>query len=145
MLKEYLTVPELLRPVTFLCHRIAWIAVLNCELISPCALISNGIPTGSSLKARLLLATRCTFVSPHTHRYLYIVYPTNVGFSSVNTLQPHELQHARLPCPSPVPGVYPNPCPLSHDAIQTSHPLLPLLLLLQYKFTITTHLQQLYS
>ena len=28
-------------------------------------------------------------------------------------LQPHELQHARLPCPLPTPGVYPNPCPLS--------------------------------
>ena len=28
-------------------------------------------------------------------------------------LQPHELQHARPPCPSPTPGVYPNSCPLS--------------------------------
>ena len=25
-------------------------------------------------------------------------------------LQPHELQHARPPCPSPSPGVHPNPC-----------------------------------
>ena len=25
----------------------------------------------------------------------------------------HELQHVRLPCPSPTPGVYPNSCPLS--------------------------------
>ena len=24
-----------------------------------------------------------------------------------NSLQPHELQHARTPCPSPTPGVYP--------------------------------------
>ena len=30
-----------------------------------------------------------------------------------NSLRPHELQHARPPCPSPTPGVYPNPCPLS--------------------------------
>ena len=29
-------------------------------------------------------------------------------------LRPHELQHARLPCPSPTATVYPNPCPLSH-------------------------------
>ena len=29
------------------------------------------------------------------------------------SLQPHELQHARTPCPSPTPGVYSNPCPLS--------------------------------
>ena len=28
-------------------------------------------------------------------------------------LRPHGLQHARLPCPSPSPGVYSNSCPLS--------------------------------
>ena len=28
-------------------------------------------------------------------------------------LQPHGLQHARLPCPSPSPGVCSNSCPLS--------------------------------
>ena len=39
------------------------------------------------------------------------------------SLQPHELQHARPPCPSPTPGVYPNSCPLSrwcHPAISSS-------------------------
>ena len=30
-----------------------------------------------------------------------------------NSLWPHEPKHARLPCPSPTPGVYPNLCPLS--------------------------------
>ena len=30
-----------------------------------------------------------------------------------NSLRPHELQHARPPCPSPAPRVYPNSCPLS--------------------------------
>ena len=40
-----------------------------------------------------------------------------------DSLQPHEPQHARPPCPSPTPGVYPNSCPLSCDAIQPSHPL----------------------
>ena len=30
-----------------------------------------------------------------------------------DSLRPHELQHARLPCPSPTPRVYPNLCPLS--------------------------------
>ena len=29
------------------------------------------------------------------------------------SLRPHESQHARPPCPSPTPGVYPNSCPLS--------------------------------
>ena len=29
-----------------------------------------------------------------------------------NSLQPHEPEHARPPCPSPTLGVYANPCPL---------------------------------
>ena len=40
-----------------------------------------------------------------------------------DSLRPHELQHARLPCPSLIPGVYPNSCPLSwwcHPAISSS-------------------------
>ena len=39
------------------------------------------------------------------------------------SLWPHESQHARPPCPSPTPGVYSNPCPLSqwcHPAISSS-------------------------
>ena len=50
-----------------------------------------------------------------------------VQFNSVAqsclTLQPHEPQHARPPCPSPTPRVHPNPCPLSqwcHAAISSS-------------------------
>ena len=30
-----------------------------------------------------------------------------------NSSQPHGLQHARLPCPSPTPRAYSNSCPLS--------------------------------
>ena len=40
-----------------------------------------------------------------------------------DTLWPHELQHARLPCPSPTPRVHPNSCPSSwwcHPAISSS-------------------------
>ena len=40
-----------------------------------------------------------------------------------DSLRPHELQHARPPCPSPTPGVHPNPCPLSwwcHPASSSS-------------------------
>ena len=33
--------------------------------------------------------------------------------SHVQLLQPHGLQHSRLPCPSPNPGAYSNSCPLS--------------------------------
>ena len=40
-----------------------------------------------------------------------------------DSLWPHELQHARPPCPSPTPRVHPNPCPSSrwcHPAISSS-------------------------
>ena len=40
-----------------------------------------------------------------------------------DSLQPHGLQHARSPCPSPTPGVYSNSCPSSrwcHPAISSS-------------------------
>ena len=54
-----------------------------------------------------------------------------IQFSSVqfsrsvvsDSLRPHESQHARPPCPSQIPGVYPNPCPSSwwcHPAISPS-------------------------
>ena len=39
------------------------------------------------------------------------------------SLRPHGPQHARPPCPSPTPGVYPNSCPLSrwcHPTISSS-------------------------
>ena len=55
-----------------------------------------------------------------------ISYKFSVHFShSVvsDSLRPHGLQHARLPCPSPTPRVYPNPCPLSrwcHPTISSS-------------------------
>ena len=35
------------------------------------------------------------------------------GAQSCLTLRPHELQHARPPCPSPTPGVHPNSHPSS--------------------------------
>ena len=54
-----------------------------------------------------------------------------IQFSSVqfscsvvsDSLQPHELQHARPPCPSPTSGVHPDSCPLRqwcHPAISSS-------------------------
>ena len=40
-----------------------------------------------------------------------------------NSLRPHESQHTRPPCPSQIPGIYPNSCPSSkwyHAAISSS-------------------------
>ena len=70
-----------------------------------------------------------------------------VQFSSVqfsrpvvsDSLQPHESQHARPPCPSPTPGVHPNPCPLSrwcHPTISSS--VVPLSSCLQFFPSIRT-------
>ena len=39
------------------------------------------------------------------------------------SLQPHGLQHTRLPCPSLSPRACSNSCPCVSDAIQPSHPL----------------------
>ena len=55
-----------------------------------------------------------------------MLYGISIEFScSVmsDSLWPHELQHARPPCPSQTPRVYPNPCPLSqwcHPSISAS-------------------------
>ena len=57
---------------------------------------------------------------------LYVMFCCSDQFShSVvsDSLWPHEPQHARLPSPSPTPGVYPNSCPLSrwcHPTISSS-------------------------
>ena len=53
--------------------------------------------------------------SPETITILF-VNRLSVPFSrSVmsDSLQPHDSQHARPPCPSPTPGDYSNSCPLS--------------------------------
>ena len=43
-----------------------------------------------------------------------------------DSLQPHEPQHARPPCPSATPRVYPNSCPLSQWChLTTSSPVVP--------------------
>ena len=57
---------------------------------------------------------------PSTREWIKLLYIYTMEYSvqfkhSVlsNSLQPHEPQHTRLPCPSPTHRVYPNSCPLS--------------------------------
>ena len=71
---------------------------------------------------------------PHLHQHLLFVFSSitiRVGMSSIqfsrsvvsHSLRPHGLQHTRPPCPSPMPRVYPNSCPLSwwcHPTISSS-------------------------
>ena len=46
---------------------------------------------------------------------MYIIQPSVQFTCSVvsDSLRPHGLQHARLPCPSPTPEAWSNSCPLS--------------------------------
>ena len=75
------------------------------------------------------------YIYTSIYRYLYLsIYTdiyTQMFISSVqfshsvvsNSLQPHGLQHARPPCPPPIPGVHSNLCPLSlwcHPTISSS-------------------------
>ena len=79
------------------------------------------------------ISNKCTYVPslppPTLSRISRLLQ--SPGFSSVqfshsvasDSLWPHGLQHARPPCPSPTPGVHPNPCLLSqwcHPAISSS-------------------------
>ena len=70
---------------------------------------------------------RSNFFSCIPHLSWVCVSPfSSVQFSrSVmsNSLRPHGLQHARIPCPSPTPQAYSNSCPLSwwcHPIISSS-------------------------
>ena len=45
-----------------------------------------------------------------------------------DSLQPHESQHTKPPCPSPTPGIHSNSCPSSrwcHPAISSSSSVVP--------------------
>ena len=57
-------------------------------------------------------------------KILFIFSSVQFSCSVVSdSLWPHELHHARPPCPSPTPGVHPNPSPLSqwcHPTISSS-------------------------
>ena len=71
----------------------------------------------------LMQAWRSSFLTLHCH---YSPWSLSVQFSCSfmsDSLQPHGLQHARPPCPSPTPGVSSNSCPLSqwcHSFISSS-------------------------
>ena len=75
---------------------------------------------------QILEATKMSF-SERMDKLWYIQtmkYSVQFSHSVVSdSLQPHELQHARPPCPSPTPGVHPDPSPLCqwcHPTISSS-------------------------
>ena len=74
---------------------------------------------------RCFLCFYSSFQRPGQFCYHRKVFPKVVQFScsvASDSLQPHGLQHARLPCPSPIPRACSNSCPSSqwyHPAISS--------------------------
>ena len=72
----------------------------------------------------LLSPTLCDPTTTAPQASLGSVQSVQFSHSVVShSLQPHELQHIRPPCPSPTPGVYSNSCPSSqwcYPAISSS-------------------------
>ena len=92
--------------VTCPCFHSSTFSLLMCLYVSPDRDL-NSVRVGGCV------CVSCTSVTPAP--------TTAVAQSSVqlsrsglsDSLRPHGLQHARPPCPSPTPRVYPNACALS--------------------------------
>ena len=84
----------------------------------------NRIEVGGKIEGRIFQAewTPWTKVSLNI-RHKNANQGVSVAVQSLSQVQPHGLQHSRLPCPSPPPGVCSNSCPLSrwrHPTISPS-------------------------
>ena len=87
----------------------AWAMVRDGSPPSPCSDIE-------------LWGVREVYIWPVSLKVQFICCRCSVSRSCL-TLQPHGLQHARLPCPSPSPRVCSNSCPSSrwrHSTISSS-------------------------
>ena len=89
------------------------------EHAHPCHLQSHWGPPDAEEKekapSRLWIANRWNTTNNSNSQFSHSVVS--------DSWRPHELQHARPPCPSPTPGVHPNPFPLSrwcHPTISSS-------------------------
>ena len=90
---------------------------MDCSL--PCSSV-HGISQARVLEWIAISFSRGSSRPRDRTRVFLIVQFISVVFDS---FRPHELQHARPPCPSPTPRVHPNPCPLSwwcHPTISPS-------------------------
>ena len=74
-----------------------------------------------TIQNRNYVCTNLIILGTHHIKMLQLLPVHSVQFSHSivsDSLQPHGLQQARPPCPSPIPGACSNSCPLS----QQSHP-----------------------
>ena len=98
---------------------------LQCMIFFKCTYHRHLTRTGKYVRLMIFLCQK-VILKTKNRFYVYILHFSSVQFShSVvsNSLQPHEPQHTRPPCPSPTPGVHPNPCPSSwwcHPTISSS-------------------------
>ena len=109
-------------------NKVGWFFCLSCIIImadisDPTSIRRVYLYTYGWVKT-LILLLKILFKQPGINNFVSLTlehmlrtrYDSSVQFScSVvsKSLQPHGLQHARLPCPSPSPGAYSNPCPSS--------------------------------
>ena len=100
------------------------------KLLHLCAISQNGSMT--------LFSECCELYTQHMYNNTYIIYNFIYTYTYINThfswlqfsrsvvsnsLRPHELQHARPPCPSPLPEITQTHVHRVGDVIQPSHPL----------------------
>ena len=84
----------------------------------------------TSLTAQEFLWYNCFAVCGSSACWLSVQFSHSVVS---NSLRPHWLQHARLPCPSPTPRAYSNSCPSSQWCRPTiSSTVVPFFYCLQY-------------
>ena len=90
------------------------LTILQLYHLSPC--LPPPVSNSSCLftQCQPVHASSCTILL-HFSRYCSVQF-SNLVMS--NSLRPHELQHVKPSCPSPAPGVHPNPCQLN----QWRHP-----------------------
>ena len=108
--------PYDLQPTRLLCP---WDSPSNNTGVGCYALIQGIFPTQGSNPPSLPALAGRFFTTSATWEVLFLITLSKIHsspqFSSVTqscpTLQPHGLQHTRLPCPSPTPRAYSNSCP----------------------------------
>ena len=80
----------------------------------------------------IIIINLVNIIITHSYKVFFLVMRTSKVYSlqfshSVmsDSLRPHRLQHARLPCPSPTPELTQTHVLWVSDTIQLSHPLVP--------------------
>ena len=98
-----------------------WKIPLEEGMATPSSILARKIPRTEEPSRLWSMGSQRVRHDKHTH---FEVSSVQFSCSVVSDpLWPHELQHTRSPCPSPIPRVYSNSCPLSwwcHSTISSS-------------------------